>query len=72
MHEHVSSNMHSALEQSYEDFGGKMPGLYEGVNLNKKTGHMPFENPHYNNESSNQGNNANFHFHKVIKSTQDA
>ena len=37
--------MHSAFEQSYEDFGGKMPGLYEGVNLNKKTGHMPFENP---------------------------
>ena len=42
LHEHVSSNMHSAFEQSYEDFGGKMPGLYEGVNLNKKTGHMPF------------------------------
>ena len=37
--------MHSAFEQSYEDFGGKMPALYEGVNLNKKTGHMPFENP---------------------------
>lgn len=44
--------MHSTFEQSYEDFGGKMPGLYEGVYLNKKTGHMPFENPSYDNENT--------------------
>ena len=64
--------MHSAFEQTYEDFGGKMPGLYEGVNLNKKTGHMPFHNPSYDNENTEHGSNANWHFHKVVKSSQDA
>ena len=44
--------MHKTFEQSYEDFGGKMPGLYEGVYLNKKTGHMPFKDPNYDNENT--------------------
>jgi hypothetical protein len=43
LHQHVSDNMHTSFDQSFEDFAGKLPALGDALKLNEKTGQTPFD-----------------------------